>query len=84
MALSLKQLTIVSVFIMGMSSGFAQFRFSNELGIIFGPVAFQSDFGERRDFETNRGNTGFGIGIVHFMNFEKGYNIYFRQSKYNS
>ncbi|HUH27194.1 THC0290_0291 family protein [Gelidibacter sp.] len=70
MAPSLKQLSIVSVFIMGISTGFAQNRFTNEFGIILGPTAFQSDFGERRDFESTAGNTGFGIGIVHFMNFE--------------
>lgn len=70
MAPSLKQLTIVFVFIMGISTGFSQNRFTNEFGIILGPTAFQSDFGERRDFKSTAGNTGFGIGIVHFMNFE--------------
>ena len=78
MVLSLKQLILIPVFIIGISTGFAQGGFSNELGIIAGPIAFQSDFGERRDFETNSGNTGFGIGIVHFMNFEyrSGYSKY--------
>ncbi|MGA9637177.1 THC0290_0291 family protein [Flavobacterium sp.] len=47
----------------------AQFGFSHEIGIITGPVAFQSDYGERHDLKTNTGNTGIGIGIVHFMNF---------------
>lgn len=70
MTLVLKQLTFISVFFIGISTGFAQKWFSNEIGIIVGPVAFQSDFGERRDFETNSGNTGFGVGLVHFMNFE--------------
>lgn len=70
MMLDLRQLTTVSVFIMVISTGFAQKWFSNEIGIVAGPVAFQSDFGERRDFETNAGNTGFGIGFVHFMNFD--------------
>lgn len=70
MTLSFKQLTLVSVFITGIFTGYAQNRFSNEIGIILGPIAFQSDFGERRDFETNSGNTGFGIGLVHFINFE--------------
>ena len=49
--------------------GFAQLGFSHEIGIITGPVAFQSDFGERKDFDTNKGNTGFGIGLVHYINF---------------
>lgn len=48
----------------------AQFDgFSHELGIIVGPIAFQSDYGQRHDFSTNAGNTGIGIGIIHFLNF---------------
>lgn len=43
--------------------------FSHEVGLITGPVAFQSDYGERHDLKTNAGNTGIGIGIVHYMNF---------------
>lgn len=70
MALCLKPFTIVSAFIMGISSGSAQISFSNEIGVIVGVTAFQSDFGERRNFESTAGNTGYGFGIVHFMNFE--------------
>lgn len=70
MTLTLKRLSIVFIFIMGISNGFAQNWFSNEIGIIAGPVALQSDFGERSDFETNAGNTGIGIGFVHYMNFD--------------
>jgi len=47
----------------------AQFGFSHEVGAIVGPVAFQSDYGVRGDGETNFGNTGIGIGIIHYMNF---------------
>jgi len=47
----------------------AQLGFSHEIGAITGPVAFQSDYGVRSDFETNAGNTGFGVGIVHYINF---------------
>lgn len=47
----------------------AQLGFSQEIGAIIGPVAFQSDYGVRSDFETNSGNTGFGVGIVHYINF---------------
>lgn len=46
-----------------------QLPFSHEIGVITGPVAFQSDYGERHDLSTNAGNTGFGVGIVHYMNF---------------
>ena len=48
---------------------FAQLGFSHEIGIITGPVAFKSDYGLRSEFETNAGNTGFGIGLVHYLNF---------------
>jgi hypothetical protein len=47
----------------------AQFGFSHEIGVIAGPVAFQSDYGERHNLDTNAGNSGFGIGIVHYLNF---------------
>ena len=49
----------------------AQFGFSHEIGGIVGPVAFQSDYGERHNFSTNAGNTGYGIGIIHYLNFWK-------------
>lgn len=47
----------------------AQLGFSHEIGVITGPVAFQSDYGERYDFDTNKGNVGIGIGLVHYINF---------------
>jgi hypothetical protein len=47
----------------------AQFGVSHEIGVIVGPVAFQSDYGERHDFATNAGNTGYGIGLIHYLNF---------------
>lgn len=47
----------------------AQRGFSHELGFFVGPVAFQSDFGERYNFDTNAGNTGYGVGLVHYLNF---------------
>ncbi len=47
----------------------AQLGFSHEVGVIAGPVAFQSDYGERYDFDTNKGNVGTGIGLIHYINF---------------
>lgn len=47
----------------------AQAGFSHEIGAIVGPVAMQSDYGERHDLSTNAGNTGYGIGLVHYLNF---------------
>jgi hypothetical protein len=69
MKLNFKLLSLLLFFILSTSKGFSQIDFTNEIGIVVGPVAFQSDFGEREDFETNSGNTGFGIGVLHFINF---------------
>jgi len=67
--LNCKHLLYLLVLLLSVKNGFSQLRFTNEIGVVLGPVAFQSDFGEREDFETNSGNTGFGIGLVHYMNF---------------
>jgi hypothetical protein len=70
MTLNFKPITVMLfALVLGINEGFAQFGFTNEIGIVAGPVAFQSDFGERQDFETNSGNTGYGIGLVHYINF---------------
>jgi hypothetical protein len=45
----------------------AQF-FSHEVGVIAGPVAFQSDYGSGITKYKCR-NTGLGIGIIHYINF---------------
>ena len=66
----IKHLTIVTLLFFSFSVIVkAQSTLAHEVGVIFGPVAFQSDFGQRHDFSTNINNTGFGIGIVHFLNF---------------
>ncbi len=60
---------IVFFFIASTSALQAQFGFSHEVGVITGPVAFQSDYGVRHDFKTNAGNTGIGVGLIHYLNF---------------
>ena len=67
--LNLKQLTVVLTFLICVSPTYAQLGFSHEIGVIAGPVEFRSDFGIRNNEETNLGNTGIGIGIVHYINF---------------
>ena len=47
----------------------AQLGFSHEVGAIVGPVAFQSDYGINQNFDTNKGNVGIGVGLVHYINF---------------
>lgn len=47
----------------------AQSKLAHEVGILFGPVAMQSDYGQKGGFKFNGANTGFGIALVHFINF---------------
>lgn len=66
----LRKLRITLIlFLFSIIAASAQFGFSHEIGAIMGPVAFQSDYGVRGDMKTNIGNTGYGIGIIHYMNF---------------
>lgn len=67
--LNLKCLAFLFGFIIICKVAYAQAGFSHELGVIAGPLQFKSDYGARGDNQTNYGNSGFGIGIVHFMNF---------------
>lgn len=67
--LNLKQLTALLLFFLGIHFTFSQLGFSHEIGVIAGPVEFRSDFGSRTNEKTNLGNTGIGIGIVHYINF---------------
>lgn len=65
-----KYFLLTLLFVLGFSKqAQAQFGFSHEIGAIAGPVAFQSDYGERHDYNTNAGNTGYGIGLIHYLNF---------------
>ena len=65
-----KYFIAIILFLFGYSSEIiAQYGFSHEVGVIAGPVAFQSDYGERRNYDTNFGNTGYGIGLIHYLNF---------------
>jgi len=67
--LNLKQLTVFFIFLLMTNFSFSQLGFSHEIGIIAGPVEFRSDYGTRNSAETNFGNMGYGIGIVHYINF---------------
>jgi len=67
--LKLKRLPILIALVFLFNYSYSQLGFSHEIGVIAGPVAFQSDFGVRHDFETNAGNTGVGVGIIHYINF---------------
>src|SRR6218665_3100168 len=64
-----KHLFITLFALFGISSAVSAQGLAQEIGIYAGPVTLQSDFGERNNFDTNAGNSGFGIGIMHFINF---------------
>ncbi len=67
---NVRNIIAITLFFLSISNDInAQFGFSHEIGVIVGPVAFQSDYGERHDFSTNAGNTGYGIGLIHYLNF---------------
>lgn len=59
-------LTLIAL--IGFSSIHAQ-EFTQEIGIIAGPLQFRSDYGLRNRLNTNLGNTGIGVGLVHYSNF---------------
>ena len=69
MKINIKNLFIPLALLLSVQIGYAQLGFSHEIGVIAGPIAYQSDFGVRSDFETNSGNVGFGIGLIHYINF---------------
>jgi hypothetical protein len=67
--LNLKYLALAFCLFVITQTAYSQLGFSHEIGVIAGPVEFRSDFGSRNELETNLGNSGFGIGIVHYINF---------------
>ena len=67
--LSFRPLCVFTLLALTLHTGYAQLGFSHEIGVIVGPVEFRSDFGSRFDEETNLGNSGIGIGIIHYINF---------------
>lgn len=80
MIIHLKKLILPIALILAMQFSYSQLAFSHEVGVIVGPVAYQSDFGERYDYETNSGNVGVGIGLVYYMNFDYLTNYYYYSS----
>lgn len=44
-------------------------RFYKEIGIMAGPVLFQSDYGERGDFENLIKNSGFSVNGFYYLSF---------------
>lgn len=51
------------------AQNYAQLNISHEVGVLAGPAGFFTDYGERWNVRNNLENEGFGVGIVHYMNF---------------
>lgn len=47
----------------------SQIRISHEIGVFAGPAGFFTDYGERWNVRNNLENGGFGVGLIHYMNF---------------
>lgn len=67
--LNLKPLLFVCCCFAIAHSAYSQLGFSHEIGVIAGPVEFRSDYGGRNEEQTNIGNSGIGIGIIHYISF---------------
>lgn len=58
----------------------AQYGFTNEVGVFAGAYNLRSDFGERQNFESST-NTGFAVGLAHYVNFSYRRNYHHRNFK---
>ncbi|GAA4966528.1 THC0290_0291 family protein [Algibacter aquimarinus] len=67
--LNLKRLATFFCLFVICQTATSQLGFSHEIGVIAGPVQFRSDFGSRNETRTNFGNSGFGVGLIHYINF---------------
>jgi hypothetical protein len=60
---------IFIVFFGFLNSSAAQSSVAHEVGGYFGSSFMKSDYGQRNDDPSTYRNNGFGIGLVHYMNF---------------
>lgn len=72
------------LFVVVFQTSYAQYGFTNEIGVFVGAYNLQSDFGERQNFESST-NTGFAVGLVHYINFSyrRNYNFQNFQGYFN-
>jgi len=64
-----KRLALLICTLFSFLSVLSQTNTIHELGVTVGPIQFRSDYGERSNSKTNAGNSGFGIGLIHYLNF---------------
>lgn len=59
----------IMLFVFSAQRSYAQLGISHEVGVMVGPASFFTDYGERWNVKNNLENAGFGIGLIHYMNF---------------
>ncbi|CAN5410263.1 glutamate dehydrogenase [soil metagenome] len=59
----------IFLFVVSTQKSFTQIGISHEVGVLVGPASFFTDYGERWNVKNNLENAGFGIGLIHYMNF---------------
>src|SRR5690606_41025417 len=60
---------LMMFFVFSSQRSFAQLGISHEVGVMVGPASIFTDYGERWNVKNNLENAGFGIGLIHYMNF---------------
>lgn len=66
--MNIKSVIWVQLLLVLSFSAAAQFGGTSEIGVVAGPVFFQSDYGARNDVTSNFANNGFGIAVFHVAN----------------
>lgn len=59
----------IFLFVVSTQKSTAQLGISHEVGVLMGPTSFFTDYGERWNIKNNLENAGFGVGLIHYMNF---------------
>jgi hypothetical protein len=67
-----KNIFILLLILASSTWSYSQSFLAHEIGVTAGPVNFRTDYGEKGDFDSNVKNTGYGIGLVHYLNFSSG------------
>ena len=65
----MKKIVFASFFVMLWGFSFGQSKFVDEYEVNIGYSVFQGDYGQRGDFSSNLGNSGFLLGGKAYMNF---------------
>ncbi len=75
-----KNLIIVFFFCISFTKNYSQSEIYKEIGVMAGPVFFQSDYGQRGSFENYLKQNGFSIGVFYYLNFNEKFNHVLREN----